>query len=236
MKLQSYNPPNAVEDEKRSTTSGTLLLSGLIVVALISLVYISTLKETKKWSEDTEKYWANVSTLVTTSGAIAGLWFVWFKFVRARNFAQKVEISFSSDKILLENGIENLHVISIKLDNKGLKSIEKYKLEPELYFHKESVSINPVDKVDCHLFPDQFSTSRQSSDQFIPILDVGSCSFAHCVFKVGKVQADAITFGLKMTAIDSKVEWKNFITISNIIKLEKFIDNAKSSTQNTENL
>jgi hypothetical protein len=227
MEIQSQVSPIAVEDEERTTRSATFLITGIIVFILGTVIYLSTTKIAKDWSTNSEKYWSNISALVTTSATIAGVWFVWLKFIRARNFAQKVEISLSPTRILLEKNSSNLHAIDIKIENKGSSSITNYSLEPELYIHKDSINSIPNERVTSHLFGNK---SRK-----ILRLDVGACSFAHYVVQIDGDKADAITFGIKMKNNNDKVEWENFITISNALKPEKSSDGATSSIQSSEN-
>jgi hypothetical protein len=218
MKLQSANPSTAIHREEQAAANGTGLILFLITLVLGLTIGFSIYKPARDWAKDAEKYWGNFSTLVTTGSTVAGLWFVWLKFIRARDFASKVEISFTSAKFPLEDNTGNIHAINIKIENKGTVAIKKYELEPILYFHKKSISSTPVPQTP-HLFLDESGKKQHTADAKVLILDVGAYSFAHYVIQAATHDADAITFGIKMKCNNDDVEWQNFVTISNTTSL-----------------
>lgn len=203
-------PTTQLEFEKKALNFGTPAVIGLTLVALIGVIYGA--KSLNAWAGSTEKTWSFISNLVTISGTIVGLWFVWIKFFQQRESAAKLEITPTSGKIPLPDHSGHLHWLNLKLENKGNHAIQNYQLVVQPIYHQAGAA-----KIAAHAmvqFPNSHAGNTRSA-----VIDVGAASFEHGYLTVKLAEAEAVTFVIEVTAAQTK--WRNGITVSNAIEADE---------------
>jgi hypothetical protein len=179
---------------------GALLL--LVVIIAGAALLFSQAQPLSQWATETEKYWAFIGTLTTVITAGIGLWFVWIRFIRKRDYALKLDITPTAGQIYLPDNQSFFHWCNVKLENKGAAAI--------LY----TLSVAPI------LFKGQTSTvlgdltPATPLTNSYPVVDVGTIAEEHFTKIVPTADAEVVTFRIKVTA--GEATWWSHITVSNV--------------------
>ncbi len=194
-------PNDQIALEKRLQNLGT---PGLIVVTLIVLaVLVAIAPSQNQWAKDTEQWWSFISTAFTVLGGTVGLWFVWLKFIRAREFAPRLDVTLTAGKVFLTDSYGNLHWCGVRLDNKGTVSVDcRIEVIPLLHHNDASSAIDALQP----LAPAAAGTTQT--------VDVGTSAYEHFVTHIPLVSAQAVTFQVKVT--HEQYTWRGCITQSNL--------------------
>lgn len=206
---QAEVPTTQLEFEKKALHFGTPAVIGLTLLGLAGVIYMA--KSLNAWAQDTEKAWGLVSNLVTICGTIVGLWLIWIKFFQQRESAAKLEITATSGKIPLPDHSGNLHWLNLKLENKGNKAIQDYRLAVQMLYHQAGVAQTAAQA--AIQFPSLHAGKTRAA-----VIDVGAASFEHGYLTVKFAEAEAVTFLVEVTAGQTK--WYNGITVSNTVEAE----------------
>ncbi len=194
-------PKQQYDTEKWLQTKGTAIL---IVATLVVLAILAALASAvNQWATNTEKSWSFVSTASTILGGAVGLWFVWLKFIRTRDFAPKLDLTLTAGSVFLSSDEGNLHWCDVKLENKGTVAID-YQIEvvPLLYHAGRSIMGIPL----ASLVP--------KDSEMKSLVDVGATSYEHFLAPIGLEDAQAVTFQVKVW--DGETYWWSHITASNL--------------------
>ena len=190
--------------EKRLQNIGT---PGLIVVTLIVLAVLAVLvaaaESQNQWAAATEKWWAFVSTAFTILGGTVGLWFVWLKFIRTREFAPRLDVTLTAGKAFLTDTDGMLHWCGVRLENKGTVSVD-YDIEVVPLLHPGSAS-SPSPAL---------QSLAPTADGKTPIVDVGTSAYEHYVTPIPLNSAQAVTFQVRV--VQGQYTWRGCITQSNL--------------------
>jgi hypothetical protein len=179
---------------------GALALAIIIIIAAILL--FSQAQPLSQWATVTEKYWMFIGTLTTVIAAGIGLWFVWIRFIRKREYALKLDITPTAGQIYLPDSSSFFHWCNVKLENKGAAAI--------IY----TISVIPI------LFKGQSSTILGELQAATPItdsfsvVDVGAIAEEHFTKIIPTADAEVITFRIKITA--GEATWWSHITVPNV--------------------
>ncbi|MCC6805515.1 MAG: hypothetical protein IT319_21725 [Anaerolineae bacterium] len=194
-------PNDQISLEKRLQNLGT---PGLIVVTLIVLaILVAVAPSVNQWATTTEKWWGFVSTAFTVVGGTVGLWFVWLKFIRAREFAPRLDVALTAGKSFLTDADGMLHWCGVRMENKGAVSVD-YEIEVLPLLHLGSASspgtvLQPL---------------APAATGSTPKVDVGGSAYEHFITAVPLSNAQAVTFQVKVK--QGQYVWRGCITQSNL--------------------
>lgn len=188
--------------ERRVKNRGIVML---IVVTLLMVVALLLIAEPlNQWTSETEKYWMFISTASTIIGGSVGLWFVWLKFIRARDFAPKVDITLTAGKVFLSESEGNLHWCDVRLENRGTVALV-YRMNVSYMLYRNGDTV-PGETLES-LVPDD--------DLWKSVVDVGATSYDHYIVRIPFDQAQAVIFQVRVWGDDQQTDWWNHITVSN---------------------
>lgn len=190
------------DNEESLAGKGTGVVIGLSLLAILILALVSG--QVAEWAAKTEKFWSFVNTAVTLLGVVVGLWLVWVKFFRAREFASRLEVTATAGRIPLGASGKILHWVNVKLENKGADAVRGYTIEATPTLHLA----NGTDVTGANL-----AWQGQPSSGSTRVLDVACAQQEHLTTQIAEADAAAVTFHVQVTAGNSK--WHTFVSVPN---------------------
>ena len=210
--LLGYEPKSRQLFEKKLLRIGIILIVGLTAVVFIVLALLA--QSLNQWAVNTEKFWSLLLTVSKIVGGAIGLWFIWLKFIKTREFALKIEIIPTNGKIFLPDRNSYLHWLNIKLENKGTAAAVAYLISVTPIFHRDNITV----------YGDELKPCGQESNSLVGIVDIGAASYEHYTLLISELEAQAITFKIKVTVNSSA--WLNYMTVPNIYERKDQTNNA----------
>lgn len=194
-------PNDQISLEKRLQNLGTLVL--ILATLIVLAVLVAVAPSLNEWASTTEKWWGFVSTAFTVGGGTVGLWFVWLKFIRAREFAPKLDVTLTAGKAFLTDADGMLHWCGVRMENKGTVSVN-YEIEVVPLLHLGGAS--------------SLGTALQplapAATGSTPKVDVGGSAYEHFISAIPLTSAQVVTFQVKVT--QGQYVWRGCITQSNL--------------------